>query len=57
MVAVSRGLGHSNPEITWSVYSYLMPGDEHMGHAAMARTIAKIAHADVCPLCTSEATQ
>ena len=57
MVAGSRWLGHSNPEITCRVYSYLMPGDEHVGRAAMATTIAKVAQAEVYPLCTREATK
>ena len=31
VVAVSRWLGHSSPEITWRVYSYLMPSDDESG--------------------------
>lgn len=36
VVAVSRWLGHSSPEITWRVYAYLMTNDEGVGRAAMA---------------------
>jgi len=43
VVAVSRWLGHSSPEITWRVYSYLMPSDEEAGRAAMTKTMAKLA--------------
>jgi integrase len=43
VVAVSRWLGHSSPEITWRVYSYLMPNDDEIGRAAMAQTLARVA--------------
>jgi integrase len=48
VVAVSRWLGHSSPEITWRVYSYLMPSDETAGRAAMTKTMARLA--GVAPL-------
>jgi integrase len=54
IVAVSRWLGHSSPEITWRVYSYLMASDEDAGRAAMAATLACVAP-DVYPLCTRPA--
>ena len=43
VVAVSRWLGHSSPEITWRVYSYLMPSDDEVGRAAMTKTMTKLA--------------
>ena len=42
VVAVSRWLGHSSPEITWRVYSYLMPNDE-IRRDAMAKTMTAVA--------------
>jgi integrase len=54
VVAVSRWLGHSSPEITWRVYSYLMPNDDEIGRAAMASTMTRVA-AGVYPSCTREA--
>lgn len=56
VVAVSRWLGHSSPEITYRVYSYLTTNDESIGRAAMAKTMGSVA-ADVYPLCTAEAAQ
>ena len=56
VVAVSRWLGHSSPEITWRVYSYLMPSDEEIGRAAMTKTLRKLVPA-VYPLCTQRAGQ
>ncbi len=56
VVAVSRWLGHSSPEITWRVYSYLMPSDEETGRAAMTETMRRLVP-DVYPLCTSEGAQ
>lgn len=56
MVAVSRWLGHSSPEMTRRVYSYLMPSDDEVGRAAMARAKAKLAP-DVYPSCTDEVAQ
>jgi integrase len=53
VVAVSRWLGHSSPEITWRVYSYLMANDNEVGRAAMAKTMGKLA--DVSPMCPREA--
>jgi integrase len=53
VVAVSRWLGHSSPEITWRVYSYLMANDDEVGRAAMAKTMSKLT-ADVYPSCTRE---
>lgn len=53
VVAVSRWLGHSSPEITWRVYSYLMASDEEVGRTAMAKTMARIV-ADVSPMCPRE---
>ena len=43
--------GHSSPEITWRVYSYLMASDEDAGRAAMGRTMSALL-ADVYPMCT-----
>lgn len=51
VVAVSRWLGHSSPEITWRVYSYLMAADEEVGRAAMRATMGRLIP-DVYPLCT-----
>jgi hypothetical protein len=42
VVAVSRWLGHPSPEITGRVHSSLMPIDDEVGRAAMAKTLAKI---------------
>ncbi len=42
VVAVSRWLGHSSPEITWRVYSYLMANDDEVGRAAMAKTMIRL---------------
>jgi integrase len=56
VVAVSRWLGHSSPEITWRVYSYLMPNDDEVGRAAMAKTMGAVL-ADVSPLCPREEAQ
>ncbi|HEY3715681.1 MAG TPA: site-specific integrase [Jatrophihabitantaceae bacterium] len=53
VVAVSRWLGHSSPEITWRVYSYLMPSDEVVGRAAMAKTMSKLVP-DVYLSCTRD---
>jgi integrase len=54
VVAVSRWLGHSSPEITWRVYSYLMPNDEAVGRAAMAGTMSAVT-AGVAPALPTEA--
>jgi integrase len=54
VVAVSRWLGHSSPEITWRVYSYLMPNDEAVGRAAMAATMRAVT-AGVAPALPREA--
>lgn len=56
VVAVSRWLGHSSPEITWRVYSYLMPNDDEIGRTAMTKTLHKILP-DVYPMCTRESAQ
>jgi integrase len=53
VVAVSRWLGHSSPEITYRVYAYLRPDDETAGRAAMAEGMAKII-AGVYPTCTED---
>ncbi len=53
VVAVSEWLGHSSPEITWRVYSYLMANDQEVGRAAMAKTMTKVVP-DVYPACTAE---
>jgi integrase len=53
VVAVSRRLGHSSPEITWRVYSYLMPSDEEAGRAAMTKTMQRLVP-DVYPSGTDE---
>jgi hypothetical protein len=54
VVAVSRWLGHSSPEITWRVYSYLMRNDDEVGRAAMAKTMSAVT-AQVAPELPSEA--
>jgi integrase len=56
VVAVSRWLGHSRPEITYRVYAYLTPDDELAGRAALAETVRSVVP-DVYPLCTQEASQ
>lgn len=56
VVAVSRWLGHSSPEITYRVYAYLKPDDEQAGRAALAETLRSIVP-DVYPLCTREASE
>ncbi|HEY3090735.1 MAG TPA: tyrosine-type recombinase/integrase [Jatrophihabitantaceae bacterium] len=53
VVAVSRWLGHSSPEITWRVYSYMMANDDEVGRAAMAATMGSLL-AGVYPSCTRE---
>lgn len=53
VVAVSRWLGHSGPEITYRVYAYLKPDDEYATRAAMAQTMAKIIP-DVYPVWTAD---
>jgi integrase len=53
VVAVSRWLGHSSPEITYRVYAYLRPDDETAGRAAMAQSMAKIIPG-VYPMCTED---
>ncbi len=50
VVAVSEWLGHSSPEITWRVYSYLMAADQEVGRAALTKTLAKVVP-DVYPMC------
>jgi integrase len=42
VVAVSRWLGHSSPEITYRVYAYLKPDDEQAGRAALEATLRSI---------------
>jgi integrase len=56
VVAVSRWLGHSSPEITYRVYSYLKPDDEQAGRAALAETMRSIVPG-VYPLCTRAASE
>jgi integrase len=56
VVAVSRWLGHSSPEITYRVYAYLRPDDEEAGRVAMAATMHKIIP-DVYPVCTPEGSK
>lgn len=53
VVAVSEWWGHSSPEITYRVYSYLMANDAEVGRAAMTKTMGKLVP-DVYPLCTDE---
>jgi integrase len=55
VVAVSRWLGHSSPEITWRVYSYLMANDEQVGRDAMRSALAAVLGADVYSLGTEKA--
>lgn len=56
VVAVSRWLGHSSPEITYRVYAYLKPNDEDAGRTAIAQTMSQVVP-DVYPLCTTEASE
>jgi integrase len=56
VVAVSRWLGHSSPEITYRVYAYLKPDDEQAGRAALASTMRKIIP-EVYPVCTPEGSE
>jgi integrase len=49
VVAVSRWLEHSSPEITWRVYSYLMPNDDAVGRAGDGRDDAQ-ARRWCCPV-------
>lgn len=53
VVAVSRWMGHSSPEITYRVYAYLKPDDEQAGREAMAAAMRKIIP-NVHPVCTRE---
>jgi hypothetical protein len=53
---VVPGPGHSSPEITWRVYSYLMPNDDEIGRTAMTKTLHKILP-DVYQMCTRESLQ
>jgi integrase len=53
VVVVSHWLGHSSPEITWRVYSYMMPSDDEAGRVAMTKTMRKLAR--VAPPLPSEA--
>jgi len=55
VVAVSRWLGHSSLEITWRVYSYLMPNDDEIRRAATAETMTAVA-AGVHQSCTRAAS-
>lgn len=50
VVAVSRWLGHSSPEITYRVYSYLMTNDDAIGREAISKTMGRIIPA-VSPAC------
>jgi hypothetical protein len=50
---VSRWLGHSSPEITWKVCSYLMASAEDAGRAAKGRTMSALL-ADVYPMSTRD---
>ena len=56
VVAVSRWLGHSSPEITYRVYAYLKPDDELAGRAAIAETMRSIVP-DVYLLCTRQGSE
>lgn len=56
VVAVSKWLGHSSPDITWRVYSYLMPDDEVVGRGVMADVMAALS-SDVHAPCTREAVE
>jgi integrase len=53
VVAVSQWLGHSSPEITWRVYSYLMASDQEVGRVAMTKTMGRLLP-DVYPACTAD---
>ena len=53
VVAVSRWLGHSSPEITYRVYAYLRPNDEQAGRVAMAESMRRIVPG-VYRMCTAE---
>jgi integrase len=54
VVAVSSWLGHSSPDITYRVYSYLMASDQEVGRSAMTTTLSRVVP-DVYPVCNSEA--
>jgi integrase len=56
VVAVSRWLGHSSPEITYRVYAYLKSNDEEVGRTAIGETMRSVIP-DVYPLCTAEASE
>lgn len=56
VVAVSRWLGHSSPEITYRVYAYLKPDDERAGRAALAETMRSVVPA-VYPVCTQATSE
>jgi integrase len=55
VVAVSRWLGHSSPEITYRVYAYLKPDDEQAGRDAIAETMRQVLP-HVYPMCTERAS-
>jgi integrase len=59
VVAVARWLGHSSPEITRRVYSYLMTGDEQIGPDAMTKAMQRLVPSDpdVYPMCTRQGAE
>jgi integrase len=56
VVAVSRWLGHSSPEITYRVYAYLKPDDEQAGRDAIAKTMRRLLP-HVYPMCTEKGVE
>jgi integrase len=55
VVAVSRWLGHSSPEITYRFYAYLKPDDELAGRAIAETMRQLLSH--VYPMCTEKGAE
>jgi integrase len=56
VVAVSRWLGHSSPEITYRVYAYRKPDDEQAARDATAKTMRQLVP-HVYPMCTEKGAE
>lgn len=56
VIAASRGLGPSSPEVTYRVYACLKPDDESAGRTALAETMRSTVP-DVYPLRTRQASE
>jgi integrase len=56
VVAVSRWLGHSSPEITYRVYACLKPDDEQAGRDATAK-IMRLLLPQMYPMCTEKGAE